>query len=202
MNSFKYVVLIIALSMTPLCFSEQFLMPISSVGFGVERQALLTSDARFDGIVIDGEHSFLDDFLVAAELGFFQENVGKSDFTLQQQQLLVGYRFNTTSNIETRFLVGIVREDLKHEGVNFENSEDDSSIILKVFGSYDFNATNQLNATISYRQIYEIDRYGFKFEYGLQLTHHWWTLSSFELGYGDKFDHDINEYRLQVKYQF
>lgn len=190
-----------------LCLASRqvFAKPIQKIdklSVAIERQSPLNQNVDFDGIVLGAKKSFFNAWFSEIELSFLEDDVDHNQFTWQQQFWVVGYRVNYPSALEWRLSAGAIREELEHESIVFNDKSSDTGMLIKLTGIYSFSDKHELQIVAKYRNVYDIDRYSFTGQYRYRLDWHWQIATSIELGYDDKFNHDINGYRFSVHYIF
>ncbi|OUS31170.1 hypothetical protein A9Q98_03385 [Thalassotalea sp. 42_200_T64] len=169
---------------------------------GIERQVPLAQNIRLDGLTLSGKKSFFNSWLLTAQWLFLQEQVGESDFTYQQQQLLLGYRMAQNNFIEWSLYAGIVREELEQEANRFSSKNSETGYHVAIRSNYQNSFHHGLGLTIETEKLYDNNRYFINSRYDYRFDHNWHVGASVVFAYNDKFDHDSNEYRISMSYLF
>lgn len=175
---------------------------IDKITVALERQSPLNQNVDFDGIVFGAKKALFNNWFTELELSFLEDDVGYDQFTWQQQYWLVGYRLNYPNALEWRLSLGFIREELEHDSIVFNDKSSDTGSLVKLAGIYSFSNEHEMQIIAKYRDVYDIDRYSFIGEYRYRLDWHWQVASRIELGYDNKFNHDINGYRVSIHYLF
>ncbi|WOH37216.1 hypothetical protein RI844_17895 [Thalassotalea fonticola] len=199
---FTVMFYILLLLISVLCRAEQPLSSVDNVAIALERQTPLNQNVDLDGLVFASKKSFFNAFFIGGEFTFLEEEVGDSQFTLTQQQVILGYRYPVSTKFEMRLSIGGIREELEHTSQNFNSKSDDASLQVKLTGIYDVNFIHSLGSALHHYELYNIERYYLTLFYQFKLTRKWQIYSHLELGYNTKVEHDINGYQLQLKYAF
>ncbi|WP_371376486.1 hypothetical protein [Thalassotalea aquiviva] len=171
-------------------------------GLGLEHKVPLQRNFDYEGFVLYGDKSLTEYLVLSAELGLFYSDVNDSDFTLNTQQLLIGYRLSWDSQFESQLLLGFRNERLEHNGIEFRDDNSDGSIIYRLANYYQLNEQHGLALILSNHSVYDVDRYEFDFNYRLRLNSPWYLNAGVKFSYNTQFKHDLNMYRLSVEYQF
>ncbi|KGJ89344.1 hypothetical protein [Thalassotalea sp. ND16A] len=196
------IVLVTGLASFTLPVCSQPLEPVTRLSVGIERQVSLAQSIRLDGLALNAKKSFANSWLLTAQLLFLQEQVGESDFTYQEQQLLLAYRLAQNEFLEWSLYAGIVREELEQEANLFSSKNSETGYLVALNANYQFSFNHGLDLTIETAELYDNNRYFINSRYGYRFDHNWQIGASVVFAYNDKFDHDANEYRISMSYLF
>jgi len=196
------VSVIACLMFSSLVAGARELTPQAAIAVGLEKQVFLEQDAVFNGVFISARKSLLTSLVIFGQWRFLQDSIGNNDFELQQQELQLGYRLYGFGDILWRFSAGGHREQVKHSARGFNHKNSETGYLAAIEGNYQFNFHHGALFAVEYREKQAHERYFFKAGYHYRPPGHWMFGVNLTLAYNQKFDHDLNEYRLIVRYLF
>ncbi|WDD97850.1 hypothetical protein [Thalassomonas actiniarum] len=178
------------------------LPPEAFIAAGLEKQVSPGQATTFNGVYIAARKSLFTSLVLFGQWRFLQDSIANNDFELQQQELQLGYRLYGYGDVLWLLSLGGQRQQVKHDARGFHSKTSEYGLMAAIEGKYQFNFQQEMSFALQYREQQDHERYGFRAGYYYRPAVHWQFGVNLTLGYNHKFDHDLNEYRLIVRYLF
>ncbi|WDE10606.1 hypothetical protein [Thalassomonas haliotis] len=196
---YAFISCLVLLSLT---VNARELTPETSIAAGLEKQVFLDQQVTFNGVFISARKSLLPSLMLSGQWRFLEDNIAKNDFQLQQQDLQLGYRLYGYGDLLWLFSLGGQREQVRHSAAGFRSKTSKTGWLASIEGKYQINFQQGVSFALEYREKQAHERYYLRAGYHYRPPGPWMFGLKLTLGYNQKFTHDLNEYRLIVRYLF
>ncbi|WDE06766.1 hypothetical protein SG34_007645 [Thalassomonas viridans] len=193
---------VLVLAWLSLMANSQDLPPEAAIAVGIEKQVALEQETTFNGVFISARKSLLTSLVLFGQWRFLEDSIAGNDFELQQQELQLGYRLSGYGDIIWLFSAGGQREQVKHSAAGFDSKTTETGLLAAIEANYQINFEQGVLLALEYREKQAHERYNFRAGYHYRPLPNWQFGFNLTLGYNDKFNHDLNEYRLIARYLF